>query len=222
MPNIPKIGGGSVGLQSGGTFRNPDAAIDPDEWVVSLFRALKNYVRQNSSTVYEIRFDFPGTEDLQDLMPLPKTIIHFEIDDHNELRLGLGDQVVSATYDDFAPGYISEDEVQQHLINFDVGIWASAKSGGVTARLKAFQLLCDIFSGPQNFLEVRDVVGCEIVSFTGGSFIRDIVNDIPLYRVANITLILRVFARRRITPVPYISEIIQEPGIRISDTVIIG
>jgi len=230
MPNIPKTGGAVSTLWPGAIGAKADSMVDPDNWLLTLYRALKYYINDNQPGVYDIRFDFPGTDDLQDLLPLEKTIIHFEVDDHNDLRLGLGPQTYQYQYSTIVDpdnntlmrDLIEEHEAQQHLVNFDIGIWASAKSGGVTARLQAFQLLNDLFSGPDNFRTVREKVGCEIISFTGGSFLRDSVNDIPLYRAGNITLIVRVFARRRITPVPIIEEIIQEPGIRIHDTVIIG
>lgn len=192
--------------------------VDPENWIESVFEALKDYVTSNSSNaLYEVTFSFPGN-DLDDTQPPPLTIIHFEIDDHANPKFGFGDNVVDGLYDDILET-VSDYEAQAHTLNFDVGIWASQKSGGVNARLKTFQHLCDLFCGPSAFQYARATYGFEIISFNGGTFVRDSVGDIPLWRVAGMTLVLRIYSRKVIPPAPYISDIAQEPGIYIQDTV---
>lgn len=192
-------------------------ALDPEKWVEGFFAAIKDYVTVNTDALYDVRFSFPGN-DLDELQPPPKTIIHFEIDDHENPKFGFGENVVDGVYDDTLLT-TTDFEAQTHMLNLDVGIWASQKSGGVNARLKAFQHLVDLFCGPSAFQLVRNTYGFEIVSFDGGSFVRDSVADIPLWRVAGMTLIVRIFGKKVIPPAPYIADIILEPGITIQDTV---
>lgn len=220
LPNIPKSGGATLSGSAGGSFLAPTTTIDPVLWVESLFLSLENYVKVNSSIAYNILFSFPSAEDLGNLMAFPRTIIHFDIDDHNSPPIGFGDQVVDHVFDN-PEGTVRDVELNQHVINFDVGVWASAKSGGVSSRLKTLQLLTNLFNGPSAFMRVREHLGIEIVSFAGGSFVTDDIDNVPVWRIIGMTLVVRAFTRKVIGPDTFITSIRQEPGIFFHDEVLV-
>src|SRR4029077_993749 len=69
-----------------------------------------------------------------------------------------------------------------HLINLDVGIWASDRSGGVTARSRAKQILQNCLGGARGIEKLRDFSDgddgqLEIMSFTGGRFVPRPINE---------------------------------------------
>lgn len=211
--------GGGKSKPSGGGIEEvrtaPDTIqFDPDHWMTSVFRTLEGYVKAYiDSDIYEIKFGFPSSENLGEWLPFEKTIIHFEIDDISHPPLGFGDNIVDTEYDD-VDFTITESEVQTHLINWDIGVWASAETGGVTARLQAFQILSDLFDGPSAYQNLK-ALGIEIRNFAGGAFVKEEIDNVSVFRVVNITLVTRVFSRKRIGPTPYITGIDVAPEVSV-------
>jgi hypothetical protein len=213
---------------------------DDTNWLPSLFRTLNDFisgavdssVQGNSGgnsglKVYRLTFDFPAAATVADELPFrgedgrPQSIIHFVIDDIDNHPLGMGDNVVDEI--------LSEDELtlipveaEMHMVNFDVGIWATDASGGSTARLVAYQMLSQVF-GPTSAKESFQTLtgGLEIVSFRGGRMIQETVNDIRLYRVIDSELIIRAYSRQNVPDQPVVGDVAQNTGLIIGDTIII-
>lgn len=195
------------------------SVIDPDNWVVTTFRILKEYVEAEfDSDIYDIVFAFPSASDLGQAMPLDKTLIHFEMDAPLNPLLGIGRNVVSSVLDTAAKTIIEYEGLIHHL-NFDVGIWASARSGGVTARMEAYQILNNLFAGSVAFFNLQPF-GIEIQSFNGGTFIKDEINDVEIFRMIDMTLMLTVYSRQAY-PISYyldsIDDFVQEPELTTAD-----
>lgn len=224
MVDVDKSGG-AISEISGGTFDSDSTliqAVDPENWTLTFFRALKVYVESNvQSEIYDVRFGFPAQSEIVDFLPLGKTIIHFEVDDVDPQKFGFGQNIVDADEDE-ASGTTREFEAQCFVVNMDVGIWTSARAGGTTARLVAFQKLHDLFTGPERFVWIREYLGIEILELTGGSFIVEEIGDIAMFRVAGLTLRLRIYARNVRQPVTYIEEAIPLSQIDIDGNVIVG
>lgn len=211
---------------------------NPEIYLESLSRCLKQYASngfndayKNQSNVssglslFEIIMEFPGTEVSQKKMPLEKTLIHFAIDDIEDRVVGLGDNIFANNYVNNVsptPDTVNPQEAKMHVVNFDVGIWSSDRSGGVTSRLKAKQTLTNLFLGSIAQSKIREAThggnGClEILNFSGGNFATERVNDVDVYRVIGAELVIRVFSRTPIsaTPLPAIETIVQSPGLTI-------
>jgi hypothetical protein len=208
---------------------------DPENWLESMTRCLKEYAEEEfhqsvrdddgnfiGNQVYEIIMEFPETEDILKLMPMAKTIIHFEIDDLQNNILGFGEGHHRLNYDEFLR-LIEPQEAVIHEIDLDVGVWSSPRSGGTTARLRAYQIVKNLFEGAlatQRLMEATDNGdgGVEIIELTGGRFIQDTVNDISLFRVIDCSLKVRVFSRTpRLFQIPTVEEITQIPELIIDD-----
>jgi hypothetical protein len=209
---------------------------DPERWLETTVRCLKEYLEENFNKaltdgdeyvglqVYEIVAEFPGPDlDLRK-MPMDKTIIHFEIDDIQSGLLGFGDGIVDYLFDD-ASGSVAGRTGEIHLINLDVGIWASDRSGGVTARSRAKQILHNCLGSAASITRLRDFSSngdgeLELLGFTGGRFVPDRINDMPVHRMIECTLILRVFSRVPLEDTQYgpmILEIAVDPDMQIND-----
>lgn len=209
---------------------NSTYLYDPDNWLISLHRSLREYILRGfknsvkngngdsiGDQVYQVEFDFPGSDQLARLMPLQKTLIHFVVDDIENPILGFGDAVVSRTPDP-TNTYMIEEEAVPHVVNYDVGIWASDDSGGSTARLEAYQVLNSLFSGPLAMNGCRvQTGGVEIRSFVGGRFIIETINDVPVFRTVDTTLVVRVYERNTpdLEDRPLADEIVQNPGLTV-------
>jgi hypothetical protein len=197
--------------------------FDPDEWLTSTFRALKDYLMRNADRdIYEIVGSFVEADDLARELPLKKTIIHFEVDIIDNNLLGFGDGVVKVNEDEIQET-VSEEEAVWHEINFDVGVWASDGTGGVTARMDAYQLLCNLLSGPsaeERFFTESE--GVEIRYFRGGRFDLEKVNDVRLYRAVDMELLVRVAGRKTSVPKPYITDLVPESHLEIGEEVLSG
>lgn len=202
---------GASSAASGGFLRT---AFDPDKWLESTLRSLKNYIQRSSSEVYDIRLEYPAADQQADFPNLDRTVIHLEIDDIDNPIFGLGGSYVDEIFDDSAET-VQLVEAQGHVINFDVGIWSSMQAGGTTARMRAYQLLNDLFNGSLAFKQVQEELGIEIMGFRGGSFIQDKISDLPVFRALDIELIVRVYGRRLDAPRTYISEIDQQPSLAV-------
>lgn len=208
----------------------------PDEWLESTIRVLKEYLQEEfhrsvsaeseyvGEQAYEVVPQFPGPDLDIRRMPMHRTIIHFEIDDIESSLIGFGDNVFDRTYDP-ATESITEREAQVHVINFDIGIWASDASGGTTSRSRAKQVLQNCLGGARGIVKMRewsdgDDGKLEILSYSGGRFMVDRINDMQVFRMVDSTLVIRVFSR---TPLgdaqtgPAIEEIIQDPELKITD-----
>lgn len=195
--------------------------FNPDRWATSLFESLQEYIADNIHEVYDVVMGYPDAEEVGKQMPLPKTLIHFEIDDPRQVPFGLGDNVVNNVYNEGA-GTVEQWEAHCHEVRIDVGVWASVESGGVSARLEARQDLDRLFNGPtarENLMTHTD--GVELLSFTGGQFVTDKINDLPVFRIVDMELRVRVFSRTTKVPIPFIDEVDQSPGLVIDENVTI-
>jgi hypothetical protein len=110
------------------------------------------------------------------------------------MTLGFGIPQVIETIGDDLVTTISEPA--QHELNIDVGIWASAQAGGTTKRAQVRQVLFDIFGRPGGRAALNTATnGLVVVSYGGGGDVTDRVNDLPIFRTTQITLVLSVFSR---------------------------
>jgi hypothetical protein len=138
--------------------------------------------------------------------------------------VGIGPQIYAQNYDS-ATQTVTPQEAGWHQINFDVGIWTSDKAGGTTARMRAYQILNNLLHGSlgQKAFDASADGGdgrVEILRWDGGRFITETINDVPTYRSIDGVLEVRVFSRTpRIIapPVPAIEEILQAPGLVITE-----
>lgn len=199
--------------------------FNPDKWLVSMFRALETYVTTALGTdaqIYDLEMSYPDAGVIAKKMPLKKTIVHFDIDDPRLIPFGLGDNVVDQVYDETGHT-IEEWEAHCHEVDINVGIWASVESGGVSARLEARQDLDRLFVGPAAFTACMTITnGIEIMSFSGGQFANDTINDLPVFRVVDANLRVRVYSRTKKVPITFIDNIQQLPELQITGEVIIG
>ena len=196
--------------------------FSPETWLESLVRGLKDYVVNNLDTdVYDVVMEFPGPMFDSSKMPLDKSVIHFEADDIGTSPLGMGDEPLLENYD---PGNQSVNPQwgAMHSVNFDVGVWTSDRSGGTTSRMRAMQILNQLFGFPSSVIALRDATtgddgGVEITSYSGGRFALDHVNDVRVYRMVGGQLQVRVFSRVAplAAPAPAIEEITQVPNLTI-------
>lgn len=206
---------------------------NPEEWLTSTIRCLVDFTKErldeildaDSSEIYDVVPEFPGPslDDRTIEVPITRTIIHFELDDLNEQRLGLGPNEIEMNYDgvEFT---VQPQEAGIVMMNFDVGIWTSDRSGGTTARAEARQLLSQIFMGASALQRFRTESdggdgGIEIRRYSGGRFATDKINDVIVYRTVDGQLEVKVFSRTPIptVTVPTIEVIGQSPGLTIPD-----
>lgn len=197
---------------------------DPERYLESTARTLKDYARASFNTgIYDIMMEFPSAATLANKLPLKKTLVHFELDDIDSQPVGMGDGAFAHNYDEDTE-QIFPQYAMRHILSWDVGVWASDRSGGTTSRMRARQILnflFDINAGGidrlRNFSDAGDGV-IEIVSFSGGRFVQDTAaNDVRMYRMVDCALDVRVFSR---TPLPAdgfptIQEFPQDPNITI-------
>lgn len=208
---------------------------DPEAWIESTIRVLKEYLEQEFQVsvddgqdfvgldAYEIIAEFPGTLLDARKMPMQRTIVHFEIDDIQSNIVGFGDNVFSSTLS--LDGMLTGRTGEVHLINFDVGIWASDASGGTTARMRAKQILQSALGGARGITRLRDFSDngdgmLEIMGFSGGRFMADRIGDMTVHRMSDSTLVIRVYSRDPLAPDmtgPAIMEIDQDPEFWIEE-----
>ena len=201
---------------------------DPEQWLVSTTRALKEFVDNAFNAAYEVIMEFPSTDTVMKYVPLEKTLIHFEIDDVHGRPLGFGANIGTTNYDETNPGSetVRPQEARLHTINFDVGVWSSDRSGGTTARLRAQQTLSDLFIGKraQDALDaaVKDGDGrIEILRYEGGRSLTDRINDVDVYRMTGATLEVRVFSRTKLGPLEApITDILTDENLDIGGVAI--
>lgn len=210
---------------------------NPEIWLESAIHELESYVTDGfnksvldnggnpvGDSVYEIVMEFPGAALDESDNPLQRTLIHFEVDDPGDRILGLGENNFADNYHS-GTNTVNPQYAGLHLINFDVGIWSSAKAGGTTARIRARQILYDLLGSPKGKMAIQDFTDggdgrLEIIDYAGGQFSRDTINDIPIFRMINSSLTVRVFSRTKVAdlPDPAIEGIDQAPQLSITDS----
>lgn len=200
--------------------------FQPDNWLLTLHRALDDYIKTQIDEfvqaagnpvglqAYEIVFDWPEADDISHEARIEKTIIHFVIDDIDNRKLGFGDDLVKSIETlnvDPDPDTVQDFEAQGHIVNWDVGVWASDESGGSTARLTVYQMLQKLLSTETGKRNLRAATGgIEIMRFNGGRFITDRINDVRVYRIVDSELVARVYSQASGLPL-VISD--QEPEV---------
>jgi hypothetical protein len=76
-------------------------------------------------------------------------------------------------------------------------VWASDQSGGSTSRLIAYEILDKAFGGEMAKRKCMEATqGVELISFMGGRFVMDSINDIRIFRIVNAELVVRVYSRK--------------------------
>jgi hypothetical protein len=208
--------------------------FDPEIHMESLSRCLKEYAEDgfknavedesgnpSGDQLYDIVMEFPGTEISSMKVPLEKTLIHFAIDDVEDRVVGIGDNIFADNYEPITDT-VNPQEAKMHMVNFDVGVWSSDRSGGVTSRLRAQQILLQLFLGSIAQTRIREAThggdGClEILKYSGGNFATERINDVDVYRMMGAELVIRVFSRTPISdePLPAIESLVQVPGLTI-------
>lgn len=179
---------------------------DPDNYLTSVMFSLKSYVTDQLHAneaildTVDVEMGFPVQRDnWTKKQPLARSVVHLVLDDDPEVRVGFGVPVTQSDNDD---GTTVLTEPALHELNFDVGIWTSAQSGGEEMRARLRQALYGIFgyaTARQALTAATD--GLVVRSYGGGNDVLDRVNDLPVYRTTSITLVLRVFSRYTF-PVP--------------------
>src|SRR4051812_27096784 len=186
---------------------------DPNNWLATANRSLEAYVRDGLNKailddaqlpagleIFDVRFDWPDSNDLPQDVELDKTIIHFFIADIRNERIGFGENITEANIVGPTQHDIEFAESNSHVLEYDIGVWASDESGGVTNRLVAYQVLERAFQGEMAKQACRAFTGgVEILSFNGGRFIQDAISDVRIFRVTDSTLMVRVFSRKAFT-----------------------
>lgn len=212
---------------------------NPTNWLPTLFRAIHDFVLDEINKwievddvpsglqAYEIVFDFPPAVDAADKIPFrneqgkPVTLIHFAVDDIDNMPLGIGESIISETVDE-DEFTVVQQEAERHTINFDVGIWATDASGGSTSRLVAYQMLSRLFGTPSAREHFQTVTGgIDIISFRGGRFIQETINDIRIFRTIDSELIVRAYSHNDVLQQTLVGEVEQNSGLIIGDEIII-
>lgn len=205
-------------------------AYDPTEWLTSATRSLNDYLESRISEVadgngldaYEIIMEYPAAAELPRSSEFTKTLIHFGIDDIVNTNIGIGENIFDTVITDGTQdvaGTIVGHQGMRHEINFDVGIWASDFSGGLTSRLRAYEYLTRFLQGEiarQKCLAFTD--GVEIVYYRSGRFVTETINDTRVFRVVGAELEVRVFSYDSTDADTLIDgEPILEPELEITD-----
>ena len=206
--------------------------FNPDKWLETLQRALADFTREridafvkNDADVdsglllYDIVFDWPQADDIGKTILLKKSVIHFLIDDIQNVKLGFGDDVVAGTETiPPSPQTVAPEQARCHIVNFDVGVWASDKTGGSTARLVIYQMLDRIFGGEVARKDLNTATqGIEIIRFNGGGFVTDRINDIRVFRIIDCELVVRVYSRVKLEDEVITEDVVQEPHLQIDN-----
>lgn len=197
---------------------------DAEHWLESTTRTILDYVKENLNTrVYDFQMEFPGAYIDSMKLPFAKTVIHFALDDAEPRPLGLGSGEQRSNYDPVLQAKFPQyAEVQ--TMTFDVGVWASDKSGGTTQRMRARQALGFLFGinngGVEKFRQYSDGGdgGIEIRQFSGGRFVLDTsANNVRLYRMVDCMLVVRAYSRTPIpeTAIPTVEDFSQDSGLTI-------
>ena len=207
--------------------------FNPEDWLETTQRFLKEYATEaftnavednlgnpSGDQVYDIVMEFPATIEETKKLPLDKTTVHFEFDDIMTEIIGIGDNIFRDNFD-LATSTVKPQEARAHRINIDVGIWTSDRAGGLTQRMRAFQVLSNLFAGSRAKKALWNASsngdgGIEILDYSGGRFLTERIGDIPMYRMVDGQLEIRVYSR---TPMPdpeiAIDTVDQAPSLTI-------
>lgn len=216
--------------------------LNPELWLETMVRGLHDYALEGfknavvddggdpkGDEIYDVLMEFPAAANMQKWVPLEKAVIHFEIDDI-DTRTWMGDAAIVENYDEDTE-QTQPQEGREHRVNFDIGIWSSDRTGGTTARLRAYQILSNLFSGTLAIDKLRQATTkldmnmaiegqLDILNFQNGRFLTDSINDIPIYRMIDCSLLVRCFSRTpKVQLVPAIEEIIQDPELIIDQDI---
>lgn len=176
---------------------------DPADWLVSMTRGLESFVKSKlSAALYDVQMGFPDPAELVKPNPAKKVLVHFERDAVDSPAWAFGIQGVDEWSEpDHLSGTFRVLEAQRRLVNFDVGVWATLDAGGETIRMKAVQALHDMFgsNGAKEDFNFQ-LGGVVIREFSGGSDVTDRINDTPVWRTIDMTLVLEAFSKS--TPEP--------------------
>lgn len=171
---------------------------DPNDWLLSMTRTLGSYVETTlADPDTDVEMSFPDTRNWKKDTPLARALIHFEQDDISDPVLGFGVPGVDVFTDTDPLNPTTEHaEAAMHLVNFDVGVWTSAEAGGATKRMQLVQALKNMLATASGKVAFNTATqGLYAVSFEGGRNELDRINDIPVWRALNMTLIVRCFSR---------------------------
>ena len=193
----------------------------PEDWLTSCTRSLVSYIASQfaSDPHVEVESSFPSLQQMEKWTPLPKALIHVNRDDVENPVLGFGTPGVEV-YDSVA-GSWRIDEAAVHLVNYDMGVWVSAAMGGETKRMQIVQSLTNLFSTASAKKRVSEATGgLWVQSFAGGRDDVDRINELPVWRAMDMTLILRVVSRHP-TPEEVVPEgFDQVQSLTINDVLI--
>lgn len=190
--------------------------FDPEKWLESLTRGIKEYTEtgfKNSvldnngdpvgDQLYNVVMEWPAAFLEPEKLPMSETIISFEIDETAQRMLGFGDQTALKNYDEDLQT-VKPQSAERQNVNFDWGVWTSHRAGGTTARLRAMQVMSQIFHGAQAQLGLRAATDggdgyLEIERFSTGTFATERINDVDVFRVMGGELVICCYSR---TPMP--------------------
>lgn len=179
---------------------------NPENWLLTAHRSLKDYVTTTlNDPDTDVEMSFPDPRSWTKQTPLAKALVHFEQDNMENPILGFGSPGDDILDDSDPLNPVSTHrEAARHDLNFDVGVWVSAESGGATKRMELVQVLANMFTTTlgKNALNVA-TEGLNVVSFHGCRFEIDRINDIPVWRALDMTLIVRCFSRH-VSEVPVV------------------
>lgn len=196
----------------------PTTQYDPDHYLTSTIRALTGYITNAfDPDLVSVIPEFPAPNAWE--LPVPKVIIHLELDNDDPQPIGFG-TFSRITYDDATQTTVTEEATAWYRLNFDVGIWAFQEAGGSTARMETQEVLKQLFIGNQADLDLAAATnGIHLAepssSFTGGRHITDTINGQPVWRVMDMSLIVRVAGRRTYTATDATTDFDQAPALVI-------
>jgi hypothetical protein len=199
------------------------SVFDPDNWLTSMMRSLKAYMEVNLADNFDLEMAYPDVTAMVKNVPLPKTLIHFDVENPDAQFFGLGDNIVA---DEITAGdTLVEHEATCYVVTLDLGVWAFVETGGPTSRMEAMEQLTTMFSGPQARAACMTATnGVEVLDngMSGGRFLTDSIDDIPVFRVTDMSLRIRVYARKKLGAIEYIHQIPdQDPQLVIDGSVTI-
>lgn len=176
---------------------------DPANWLVTMTRALEDYAKAAfDPELYTIQMSYPVIADLANGQPLDKVLIHFERDAVDSPVWAFGIQGQDEWTDpSHETGTFRVIEAQRQLVNYDIGVWASADAGGETYRMMAVQMLHNLFGPAGAKVKFNTVTeGLTLRSFTGGRDATDRINDLPVWRTMDMTLVVEAFSKEADPP----------------------
>lgn len=197
---------------------------DPDDFLLSSLRSLGSYISETlNDPDVRVEQSFPDTSTWTKETPLAQSIIHLDKDDVSPQVLGFGipgKDVFTDEDNDTVEDHVERQEAFLVEITYDVGIWVSTEMGGVTTRAELHQALISMFGSPGGRIALNEATGgINVVSFHGGRDQLDRVNDLPVWRVLDLNLIIRVIGRNRSEPVQLIQVVSSDGSLVIPTSI---